>query len=314
MNKSYPRSAYPLRWLTLWIALTLLYAPAVSHASRSPDVVVSIKPIHSLLAGVMKGVGKPKLLIEGAVSAHVYTMTPSDARKLSAADVVFWVGKPLEPYLEKAIQSLAANAHIVTLLEQREILVASERTDGDWNHDNHEPSDHHATDPHIWLDPTNAKQIVRLAVTKLSQLDPNHANVYAANGAELISRLDHIDTEIAAKLAPINAVPYMVFHDAYQGFEKHFGTHAVGSITINPERKPGARRLGEIRARVRDRKVRCVFAEPQFEPTLIGTITQGTSAKIGTLDPMGADITAGPEAYFILINAMADALLTCLSD
>ena len=122
-----------------------------------------------------------------------------------------------------------------------------------------------------------------------------------------------LEAELAETLAPVRATPYIVFHDAYQYFERRFGLGAVGSITISPERAPGAKRISEIRARLRDTGAVCVFAEPQFEPTLTRTVVEGTETRVAVLDPLGADLVPGAAAYGTLLRNLATSLRDCLT-
>ncbi|MDA0704493.1 MAG: zinc ABC transporter substrate-binding protein, partial [Proteobacteria bacterium] len=175
-----------------------------------------------------------------------------------------------------------------------------------------EAGGHDEANPHIWLDPENARRIVRLAVEALIAADPENAARYRANGEAMETRLDVVEAEVAAMLIPVADQPYVVFHDAYQYFEDRFGTRAIGSIAVSDARKPGARRLKEIRAKIMELDARCVFAEPQFEPALVSTIIEGTGARAGVLDPLGTDLAQGPDAYFALIRNLGGALRDCL--
>src|SRR6266852_6095932 len=226
-------------------------------AAAAPQVVVSIKPIHSLLAGVMAGIGEPALIVAGSSSPHVYTLRPSDARKLEAADIVFWVGPILEGFLTKPISSLAGKAEIV-------------------------------------------------------ELDPGNAERYRSNAAALERRLDALDARLRQRLEAVRGLPFVVFHDAYQYFDRRYGLFAIGSITVSPEHLPGAQRIQAIRAKVARVGAACVFSEPQFEPLLVQTVIEGTRARTAVLDPEGAALRAGPELYFTLMDGLADALAICL--
>jgi len=159
----------------------------------------------------------------------------------------------------------------------------------------------------------NAAAMVRQIVAVLGEVDPAHQAEYARNGAALVERLDQLNQQLATALAPVKDRPYIVFHDAYHYFEQRYGLNAVGSVVLNPEQRPGAKRVADIQARVRDLKVRCVFSEPQFQPALVETIIAGSAARRGVLDPLGADLPAGPDAYFQLLQGLADALRGCLS-
>jgi len=180
--------------------------------------------------------------------------------------------------------------------------------------DDHDEHGHDGVDPHVWLDPVNAKAIAHEIEEALSEADPKNSEKYKANAERLMGKLDELIKEVSAEINPIREKGFIVFHDAYQYFEQRFGVSAVGSITVSPEILPGAKRIMEMQEKVRDLKATCVFSEPQFEPKLVATIIENTSAKTGTLDPLGASIDSGHEAYFTLIRNMGRSLKTCLSD
>jgi zinc transport system substrate-binding protein len=321
---------------------------ASGNAARAAEVVVvaSIKPIQSLVAGVMEGVGAPVLLVKGTGSEHSYSLRPSEARALQDADVVFWVGETMETFLVKPLRALSGDATVIALWEAPGLTLLPTREGGMWEeHDHgngqadadvdhgegghvearedeaqhadadHEAAEEHAdreTDMHVWLDPDNAKALVTAIATALSGADPENASTYQANAARMHQQLDELDRALADRLRAVADRPYVVFHDAYQYFEHRYGVKAVGAITINPTLRPSAQRLGEIQDRLRRLDAACVFAEPQFEPALVDTVIEGTSANKGVLDPLGAALEAGPNQYFQLMNGLADSLVECL--
>ncbi|MCK5914331.1 MAG: zinc ABC transporter substrate-binding protein [Desulfuromusa sp.] len=300
------------------LLLFFLFSPAWAGDSSIPKVVVSIKPIHSLVAGVMQGVTEPLLLVKKG-SPHGYVLRPSEARALANAQLIVWVGHELESFLEKPLSTLGHKAQQLKLSEQMNESLLTKRQGGIWEKAEHQ---HHGeekekeeklfpqnnADLHLWLDPLLAKQIVSLSGKALSEIDPAHSSRYQENTAALIERLERLDLSLKKQLEPVKETPYIVFHAAYQYFESAYNLNAVGSITIDPERRPGAKRLLEIRQKIKQLNARCVFSEPQFESRLVGTIIEGTGAKTGILDPLGADISAGPEAYFQLMTRLANDL------
>lgn len=187
----------------------------------------------------------------------------------------------------------------------------------DHGHDDHghgdHDHDHGAMDGHVWLSPANARAMVAEIAHVLAEADPEHAARYRDNAAAYDARLAKLDQTVTAELAPVKTRPFIVFHDAYQYFETAYGLAGVGSVTLNPEQPPGARRITELRQRITDGGVACVFAEPQFDPRLVKTLTEGTSAKSAVLDPVGADLTPGPDAYPELITALARSMTDCLA-
>ncbi|MBO6636642.1 MAG: zinc ABC transporter substrate-binding protein [Roseitalea sp.] len=345
---------------TVLLASTLLTASAVT-AQAEISVVASIKPIHSLVAGVMDGVGEPGLIIQGAGSPHTYAMRPSEAAMLQSADVVFWVGHDLEAFLEGALESIAADAKTVELMDAHDLVKLGFREGGafeahdhgdhddhahdhgddhdhghdeetaeaghDHDHDHdHEKEDmaeaghdhdhghsHGGADPHIWLDPMNAKALVHEIEEALVEADPANAETYEANAEVLTARLDSLIADVETELAGLSDQGFIVFHDAYHYFEDRFGLEAAGAITVSPEVMPGAERIGELRETVRSAGAACVFSEPQFEPRLVSTVVEGTSAKSGVLDPLGAELENGSDLYFELIRNMATSFKDCLT-
>ncbi|HWR98051.1 MAG TPA: zinc ABC transporter substrate-binding protein [Candidatus Methanoperedens sp.] len=298
------------------LAVAFHFAIMPSPCSAVPRVAVSLKPVHALVAGVMEGVGAPELILRGAGSPHTYSLKPSEARLLEEAQVIFWVGNVLESFLARPLAALGSRARIVELLRAPGITALPARAGGSWNErGGHENADHGAEtrlDGHLWLDPENAKAIARAAADALGQADPANRERYAANAARLAARIDLLDAELAATLAPARGLPYVVFHDAYRYFEQRYALRAVGSITVSPERSPGAKRVREIRGEIVRLGARCVFGEPQFPPALLATLTEETGARTGELDPLGAGLPAGPEAWFALMRALGASLAGCL--
>ncbi|MEZ2219282.1 zinc ABC transporter substrate-binding protein [Rhizobium sp. RCC_161_2] len=304
--------------LTASLLFSGLFAGA-TMAADAPDVVVSIKPIHSLVAAIMDGVGTPELIVDGAASPHTYALKPSNAKALEAAKVVFWVGPGMEAFLEKPLSALGSNALVVELDKAPGITKLKFREGGAFeaDDDGDEPTDHdhdHGEfDTHLWLDPHNAKAMAAEITTTLVAADPANALTYEANQKALDDRLDALDAEIASTLAPVKSKPFIVFHDAYQYFERRYGVRVAGSITVSPESIPGAQRISEIHGKVAELGATCVFAEPQFEPKLVNVVLEGTSAKSGVLDPEAATLPQGPDLYFDLMRGIANSLKTCLS-
>jgi zinc transport system substrate-binding protein len=316
-----------VRKIFISILIIIVFTSGFALASELPSVVVSIKPVHALVAGVMQGVAEPKLLIKGGSTPHNYSLRPSEARALARADLVVWIGPQLESFLEKPLDNLGKNARHLTLLGVIEGPLLELREGGVWegHHSEHETEHHdHETEhhednndehgyevnPHVWLNPLLAKQIVSKVARVLSELDPAHQQHYAENSFRLRAKLDKLHKELKTRLTPVKAASYIVFHDAYHYFESAYGLNAVGSITVDAERAPGAKRIAEIRAKIIALQARCVFSEPQFESRLVETVIEGTGAKTGVLDPLGVDLAPEENSYFVLLNNLADNLIT----
>jgi len=308
-----------MAWLYPLLAGVVVLLATASGVQAQSNIVTSVKPIHSLVAGVMAGIGTPRLIVDGAGSPHTHSLRPTQARDIQNADVVFWVGHALEPFLEKPLTSLVKTAHVVELLETPGLTHFSVRSGGAFDDHEHGNAGGHDDDhdedginPHIWLDPDNAQKMVETIGRTLMQADPANAARYAINTGSLMRRLDALTRELETVLAPARGKPFVVFHDAYRYMEARFGLNAVGAIMVHPEVVPGVRQISEIQARVRALKVGCVFTEPQFTPKLVAVVREGTKANTAVLDPLGAGFKAGPDLYFEMMRAMALTMRDCL--
>jgi zinc transport system substrate-binding protein len=316
----------------------LATALLTTTAMAAPNVVASIKPVHSLVAAVMAGIGEPALIVKGSASPHTYALKPSDAGALESADIVFWTGHGMELFLGNALETLATKATVVeladapgiTLLPVREGGAFEAHSHGDEDHDHedhdhedhdhdehdhdhdHEHDEHGEGDMHFWLDPENAKLMVTQIASTLAEADPENATAYQANAEAELVRLDELESELTETLAPVADRPFIVFHDAYQYFEARFGLDVAGSVTVTPDVMPGAARIDELKAKVAQLGATCVFAEPNFEPTIIAAITEGSPAKSGVLDPEGGALAEGVDLYPNLLRGLASSLVDCL--
>ncbi|PXA97443.1 zinc ABC transporter substrate-binding protein [Nostoc sp. 3335mG] len=308
----------------LFSAVTLMSLLLTGTAFAAPKVVASTKPVHSLVAGVMAGIGEPGLIVRGAASPHTYSLRPSDAAALEGADIVFWTGHGLELFLGEALDTLSTGAQTVALsaapgidlLPMREGGAFEPHEDGDTEHGHDHDHDHaheEEGDMHFWLDPENAKLMVTEIARVLGEADPDNAAAYTANAKTEIAALDALEGEIGERLAPVAGKPFVVFHDAYQYFERRFGLTVAGTITVSPETMPGAARVEELRGKVGELGATCVFAEPNFEPAIVATIVEGTEARAGVLDPEGSALPEGPELYGELLRGIAAGLTDCLT-
>lgn len=299
------------------ILAVLLYAAAGSPqpAIAAPKVVASIKPLHSLVAGVMQGVGEPYLLVAGGGSPHTYALRPSQSRALQQADLVFWIGPELETFLVKPLSNLALSGTVAGLAQAENILLLATRPPGivDTGQTNAQDHLHATTDMHIWLDPRNAAAMVQAIARQLADTDPAHASIYRTNSTVMQVRLKALERQIAGELAAPLA-HYMVFHDAYGYFEARFGVAPTAVVSIDPERPPGAARIRALKNRITQTNTTCIFAEPQFEPKIAGRLAEGTNARLGVLDPLGADIKDGGDLYFKLMGDLARNLRACAAD
>jgi zinc transport system substrate-binding protein len=288
-------------------------------------VVTTIKPVHSLVAGVMAGVGTPRVLVTGAASPHTYALKPSDAAAIRDADVFVRVSEDLEPFTKRIVTTLPKKTLLLTLARVPGLTLLPIREGGPFEAHGHSHGHTHGhshgrersaaggeIDGHLWLDPANAKTVVDAVAEALAGKAPEHSARFRANAERMKARIDAMDSEIAGQLAPVAGRPFVVFHDAYQYFERRYGVPAAGAMTINPDVPPSARRLDALRTRIRELGAVCVMREPQFDAKVVRALASGIPARLGELDPEGAAVTPGEELYFTVMRNLATSLRTCL--
>jgi zinc transport system substrate-binding protein len=297
---------------TIFYSIALLSIFPASAIS-APKVISSIVPVHSLVAGVMEGVGEPELLLKGVNSEHQGSYSPRQISDLGRADAVFIIGDNLEVKLGEISGTESVNGkEFVKLDLAPDITTHRIRKGGNWEVDSDEPASGNNADPHIWLDPENAKAMTKAIAETLNQIDPGNSKIYSANAEKQMVALDQLEKDVAQSLAPLRSKPFIVFHDAYQYFEKRFGLNAVGSISDYAATPASAARLQEIHNKVKTTNAACVFKEPQFSDAAIIAVTEGTAAKLGELDPIGAKLTPGKQAYGQLLRGIVKNLTDCL--
>ncbi len=286
---------------TIPVILLLLAALSAQARAEPAAVVASIKPVHSLVAMVTRGVSFPYLLVGNNASPHDYALKPSDARALQEADVVFWIGPGLESALGRPLATLAGDAELVSLAEvngMAPLPVAGAN----------------GVNMHYWLDPENAALMVQAIADRLSETDPDNAGRYRNNALAAIELLRELALEVADVLAPVRGRDFVAFHDAYRYFERRFGVPALAVITLNPQTAPGVKRIREIKQMIAGNDVGCIFSEPQFSARLVNALGEQTDVRIGVLDPLGAALEPGGGLYFQLLTNMAETMRDCLQN
>ena len=179
----------------------------------------------------------------------------------------------------------------------------------DHGHDDHDGHAHGEFDPHIWLDPINAKAMLNEMAEHLIENDPKNEAKYKSNLAKALQEIDKLTIDVMTDLS--SSVASIVFHDAYQYFEKRFNVNILGAFTVNTDVMPGAEQLAEIREIIEHDKVACVFSEPQFNPDIIKAVAKDMNIKTGVVDPLGATLDPGKDLYFNLIRNMSASFKGC---
>lgn len=306
----------------LWPVAIWVLSNGIAFAD-APKVATDIAPVHALVSRVMEGVGTPDLLLGAGQSPHTTSMRPSQAQSLQDAALIVWIGPELTPWLEKPIETLAADAMRLELLDLEETKRLPYRESGleDADHADHgnsadgsEEHDHAGTDPHAWLDPDNAGPWMNAIAEALAGLDPGNAAVYRANASAGAFEIAELATKIDALLSPVRGRPVATFHDGFQYFEARFGLVSSGSLTLSAGAAPSPAQVDHLREVLASQGVSCVFSEPQYDDRLIRAAAEGLPLRVAVLDPLGAGVAPGAALYPALLETMAASILDCLSD
>ena len=303
-----------------WVGLVLLSGVSLLSRADGLSIVSSIPPIHSIVQSVVGDRGSASLLLEGSSSPHHFALKPSHARQLQAADALILVDFGLESFLKKPVASLPnlqvvelSSAPGLRLFESREVGVLNPESSNGHTHD-HANHDHETQDDlHLWLDPENGVAMAAHLAEIFATLDPAGADLYQANFQQFRKQMTLQIKRLKARLTPYREKPYVVFHDAYQYFEKRFDLKAPGVLTLNPEMAASAKVVQELRVYIQQHNVRCAFREPQFSSAILESLIEGLDVDIGIFDPLGASGVRGVALYPQIIEGMADAFEQCVS-
>ena len=305
---------------SLFIILILSLSISIT-ASAAERIIVTMKPLHSLVAGVLGNTEEASLLIDANISPHSFNLKPSQLQGLQKADIIFYIDDSLETFLRRAFEVLPDNVDKVSVAHESGITLLTYRNDetSDMVDDEHHDEVHHhhdhpdiSYDMHIWMAPANAIKIVVLIADKLIARYPANEATYRANARDLIDQLNRLDAELKTYLYPIRDKAFVTFHDAYQYFERAYGLNYAGAISLGDNMPLSPSRILAIHEKLRHADVTCIFKEPQFPDRIIETIGEDFDVKIGVLDPLAVGFASGADLYFELLNNMAQNLRQCL--
>lgn len=303
-----------LKSIALTLAALLTFS-ASSSLAKELKVVTSIKPIHSLVSRVMGDLGEPELLVQGGVTPHIFRMKPSDFRKVVNADVLFYISPKFETFLKSTSTANSSTLNSIAFAEQEGIILHPFRTskiwfsEGDLDHD-HEHV-HSDMDLHIWLDPSNTRRIVSIIEETLSEIDPENTVTYVKNSNLLIKELYEQEELIRELLRPLRDSPMIVYHDAFQYYEKAYSLRSFGAIQLKSDETPSVKHLTALKKIAEERKVTCVLAIPGTHPRIAMAVMGDTQAGYVVVDHLGQYLEPGPESYFQLIFEITQRILDC---
>lgn len=288
--------------------LLLITTMLIGSVSAKPTVVSSIYPLQQIANAI---VGQPTDIInQSYLSPHSYHVKPADIQKITDSDIVLWVGPALMPQLDKYIDKRADKKITLTATELPNIQLLEN------NHTHHEGEHHNGhqhemnIDPHLWLSTDNAVVIAKSLTDSLIKLDKANTDSYQKNLQQFLTDVEKTKAKIIADFSHNPAPNYFVFHNAYAYFEKEFGIKFQGTITLHSGQSPKAKHLYQLNKQLKQMQKNCLFREPQFDSKIIKRLTDNTSVKVATLDPIGYE-KGKNIGYPMILENIAKQIISC---
>ena len=286
-----------MRFVFLLCAIILLMPNLSSgQGATLPNVVTTIRPVHSIAAFIMHGVGEPKLLL-GKSQGHHGVLKPSQVQALSNAEILFWIGPEMESFLVKPITTLAAKAHVVGMMKLPDIQLLA--------------LNHEMNDPHIWLTHDNALAMARKIGGVLAETDVVNRDLYQANLIKFEKELGSLRMDLVENLKPSASKNALIFHNSLGYFAKSFGFNLHPLSNGHEELGASAKQISQIGKLAKTGKYQCIFYEAGHNAKVIISVADEANFQAVMIDPMGFTIESGPQLYFTLLRNLGDSIEKC---
>jgi cytochrome oxidase Cu insertion factor (SCO1/SenC/PrrC family)/ABC-type Zn2+ transport system substrate-binding protein/surface adhesin len=280
--------------------LLLLWSGQTACAGDALRVVVSIKPIHSLVAGVTRGAMEPELLVQGEASPFDYALSEAQAEALPGSDLFIWVGPELEAFLTAPVKALPERVRVMELLSSDALKILPSRYDDGLR------------DPFFWLDDRNALILLDELTRLFVELDPARSHIYIRNRRDMLVRLAQLDREHEFGYRGLKAGLGLQYHDTLQYFEQAYALEILGSLSASPRQPVDVQRLLRMRGIIKDGEAVCLLTEAGMPAAHLSLLREGSAIRVAQLDSLGIGYEAGPELFFRLIQESTETIKRCL--
>ncbi|MDB9864523.1 zinc ABC transporter substrate-binding protein [Candidatus Thioglobus sp.] len=297
----------------LLLSFILLLTIKSVVAQSAPSVVVSIKPIHSIVTSLMSGVAEPQLLLKSSNSAHTFHLKPSQIQMLANADLVIIISGDFESGLRKAIKNIESDS-LFQITSLNSLSIHKSRSDILYSEDHEGTNEHEKNiyDLHLWLDINNMKFIAKHINKLLIKIDPVNEDKYKNNFLELMLDLEELKIDLEKEIDPFLASQFAVFSDTMQYFEKSMNLIRPAIITPYHGARLSIIRTLMAKKAMSDLSVSCLLYGQEAKPNQISVLSEGLSLKTFEIDILGTKYPAGPDQYFNLMKRISSQLASCL--
>ncbi len=276
--------------------------PLTFAATVPPKVVVSIKPIHSLVSGLMDGIAEPELLLEEQQIPWTFTPGPSQVALLRTADLILWSGAELEPGLAKTLGDSNISAAVVEVLSSEDMKVLPAR-----RHDTQK------RDAWFWLDSRNMLILLDRLSYMLIDMDPQRKTRYEHNRSRMLSPIADLDRKMEYAYRDVSGKSVFFYHDTHQYFEQAYAMNVAGTLASPPsEPQSLAEGIVTLRLWLRQTTGNCLFTEKYLPQPHLDLLPESQNAQIVELDSLGLSIPAGKDFYIQLIRQNFQQIAGCV--
>jgi zinc transport system substrate-binding protein len=299
----------------LLLSFILLLTIKNVGAESTLDVVVSIKPIHSIVTILMDGIATPKLLLNSSDSAHTFHLKPSQIRMLSNSDLVITISDDFETGLRKALKNVKKDSHFkVSSLNQLNTLKSRGEEIYEVNEEEEEEGNHadHTNDLHLWLDVDNMQLISQHISNLLIELDPANESKYSENFNKVNSKLTKLKIELQHQLKLFLSTRFVIFADTLQYFENSLNLKRPVIITPYHGARLSINRTLEAKKIIKDLNISCLIYGTEIRPNQVNVLSEGLTLKSFKIDILGAVYPSGSDQYFNLMKGISSQLALCL--
>jgi ABC-type Zn uptake system ZnuABC Zn-binding protein ZnuA len=262
---------------------------SASPALGTPLKVVATLPILKEFAEQVGGKHvHVTSLITGFESEHSYSPKPSDLRAITEARLLLEIGLGLEVWVQGLVKNAGSPGLRVVTTSQNISVIRDAEDDSHGN-------------PHIWLDPENAKIMTRHIAHALIEADPANAREYRTNLDDYLKRLSDSEQDLKRRVAVLRDRRIVTYHPAWPYFARRFGFRIEGDIIRQVGSEPTAGELARLAKRMKTEKIKVIVSEPQLNQKLAQTLAMETGARIVLLSTLPGAIK-GTETYLSMLQ------------
>jgi zinc/manganese transport system substrate-binding protein len=298
----------------LWLAVVLAFT---SCGVEQPDsgkglrVLTTFLPLYCFAANIAGTTAQVENLLPANISPHDYQFSRRDLQKLQRADLVIQNGAGMDMWLERLLQRSGKDKRVVVATAGMEnSFIFGVTPLENFSASRKEPNG--APNPHVWLDPVLARQMVTNILQAFINADPDHRKEYESNAGEFLATLTKLDQDFQERLAPERGKPLVTLHDAFPYLARRYGLKLAGVLEQVPDVDPSARYLQAFQEVIRKESIPVLFVEPQYSSRLVRQMAADMNLKVAELDTL----ETGPlkkETYEKVMRRNLETLATSLA-